>query len=47
MKSEHELSTLLITPHGKLILLKGHDIEILGVREVKGDLDFKLRPGTI
>lgn len=43
MKTEHDLSTLLITPYGKLILIQGPQNEILGVREVKGSLDFKLR----
>lgn len=46
MKTEHELSTLLITPDGKLILVKGAIREILGIEENGGSLDFKLRNGT-
>lgn len=41
MKPKNHLSHLLITPNGKLILV---DHEILGIREEKGGLDFKLRP---
>ena len=43
MKWQHELSNLLITHTGKLILLTDEDLEILGVKEENGDLDFKLR----
>jgi hypothetical protein len=47
MKLSNELSNLLITASGTLILLaENHpdpDFEILGVSEADGDLNFKLR----
>lgn len=43
MKWQHELSNLLITNNGKLILLADRDMEILGVKEASGDLAFKVR----
>jgi hypothetical protein len=47
MKWSNELSNLLITASGTLILLaqsnQDPDFEILGVVEADGDLNFKLR----
>lgn len=47
MKWSEELSNLLITASGTLILLNEKepdpDFEILGVSETDGDLNFKLR----
>ena len=43
MKWQHELSNLLITHDGTLILLTDQDFEILGIKEENGELDFKVR----
>ena len=47
MKWSEELSNLLITASGTLILLAEKepdpDFEILGISETEGDLNFKLR----
>jgi len=39
----HDLSNLLITHDGRLVLLNDRDFEILGVKEDSGDLGFKTR----
>jgi hypothetical protein len=43
MKTPQELSNLLITSTGLLVLLADRDFEIMGVREAGGDLTFKVR----
>jgi hypothetical protein len=43
MKTPQELSNLLITSNGLLVLLADRDFEIMGVREAGGDLTFKVR----
>jgi hypothetical protein len=43
MKAPHDLSNLLITSSGLLVLLADRDFEIMGIRENGGDLTFKVR----
>lgn len=43
MKAQHDMSNLLITSSGQLVLLADRDFEIMGVRETGGDLTFKVR----
>lgn len=43
MKAPQEMSNLLITSSGLLVLLADRDFEIMGVREQGGDLSFKVR----
>ena len=43
MKAQHDMSNLLITSSGLLVLLADRDFEIMGVRENSGDLTFKVR----
>jgi hypothetical protein len=43
MKTPQDLSNLLITSSGLLVLLAERDFEIMGVRENGGDLSFKVR----
>lgn len=43
MKTKQDLSNLLITASGVLVLLADRDFEIMGVRENGGDLSFKVR----
>lgn len=43
MKAQNDLSNLLITASGLLVLLAERDFEIMGIREQEGDLSFKVR----
>jgi hypothetical protein len=43
MKTTKDLSNLLITAGGVLILKSDRDFEVMGVRETGGDLSFKVR----
>ena len=43
MKAQNDLSNLLITASGLLVLLAERDFEIMGIREDSGDLAFKVR----
>ena len=43
MEHNHNLSNLLVTYEGTLILLTDSDLEIVGIEEQNNDLQFKLK----